>query len=338
MSPHADMAASPPGQTDADEAIDPALVARAAEWMARLWADDASDADRAACARWRAEHPRHEQTWQRLQAFEGKFHSVPPDLARHALQTPAGAPSARRRRMLQLLSLGAVASGTAYLLRGSETWQLATAAHSTRTGDIRELTLPDGTRVVLASASAIDLRFDAEQRLLILRAGQILVSTAPDPQPRARPFLVQGRDGQVRPLGTRFSLRQDPASSRVAVFEGAVEVRPADAAAQPLRVDAGQGATFDARATRAPEPTPDSAAAWARGLLVADAMRLDALLAELARYRSGYLRCDPAVAGLAVTGVFPLRDTDRALQNLALALPVRITQRTRYWVTVEPAP
>ncbi len=38
--------------------------------------DDASDEDQAECASWRAAHPHHDLAWQRLQAFEGKLHSV----------------------------------------------------------------------------------------------------------------------------------------------------------------------------------------------------------------------------------------------------------------------
>ncbi|MBR8657942.1 iron dicitrate transport regulator FecR, partial [Achromobacter sp. Marseille-Q0513] len=81
----------------------------------------------------------------------------------------------------------------------------------------------------------------------------------------------------------------------------------------------------------------EDAASWSRGVLVADAWRLDDFLAELGRYRPGLLRCDPAVADLRVSGVFPLRDTDRALHNLERGLPVTVVYRTRYWVTLRPA-
>lgn len=64
-------------------------------------------------------------------------------------------------------------------------------------------------------------------------------------------------------------------------------------------------------------------------------MRLDALVAELSRYRGGVLRCDPAVGALRVSGAFPLRDTDASLALLAKTLPVRIGGITRYWTVVE---
>ena len=318
--------------------IAPAIVQQAAQWMARLWSDDASDEDRAACARWCAAHPHHDLAWQRLQAFEGKLHSVPRDVARHALRESASAAYLSRRRALKLLAMLLPVGGMAYMLRGTDTWQVATAGHGTEKGETREIILPDGTRVMLASASAIDVRFDASERLLILRTGEILVSTAHDPDPAQRPFRVQGRHGTVRALGTRFTLRQDEHTSRVAVFEGAVEVRLAHAPERPVRIATGQGAVYSADIVQSGAPASASAAAWIKGVLVADNMRLDDLLAELSRYRPGLLRCDPAVVSLSVNGVFPLRDTDRALHNLALALPVRILARTRYWVTVQAIP
>ena len=315
--------------------IAPAIVQQAARWMARLWSDDASDEDQAECARWRAAHPHHDLAWQRLQAFEGKLHSVPREVARHALREPAAA-YLNRRRALKVLALLFPVGGMLYAARGTDAWQVAMAGHGTEKGEIREIILPDGTRVMLASASAIDVRFDASERLLILRAGEILVTTALDPS--QRPFRVQGRHGTVRALGTRFTLRQDEHTSRVAVFEGAVEVRLAHAPERPVRIATGQGAVFSADIVQSGAPVSASAAAWTKGVLVADNMRLDDLLAELSRYRPGLLRCDPAVASLSVNGVFPLRDTDRALHNLALALPVRILARTRYWVTVQAIP
>lgn len=311
--------------------LDPAVVRRAAEWMARLWSGEASDQDRAACERWRAQHPDHERAWNRLQSFEDKLHALPREAARHALREPV---RTGRRRALQLLGLTAAVGGIAAALRGTETWQLAASDHSTRTGEIREIALPDGTRVVLGTATAIDLRFDAHERRLVLRAGEILVTTAPDPAGAHRPFRVHSRQGSVEALGTRFIVRQEAEASHVAVFEGAVAVRPARAPEAMVRVGAGQGTVFFADRAQAPDAVADSAAAWIRGVLVAEDMRVADFVAELARYRPGVLRCDPEVAELRVTGVFSLRDTDRALENLALALPVSAAYRTRYWVTV----
>lgn len=312
--------------------VDPAIIRRAAEWMACLWSGDATDADKAACIQWRAAHPDHERAWNRLHEMERKLDSVPREIARHALLKPAVAGS-RRRRVLQVLGL-VVAGRLVYSVRESDTWHAAVSDHRTRIGEIREVELPDGTHVVLNTDTAMDVRYDGRERRIILHAGEIMVETARDTAMVRRPFRVQSRHGWVEALGTRFTVRQDADVSRVAVFEGAVDVHPARAAGA-VRVHAGQRTVFSADQAEPSVAGQESAAAWTSGALVADNMYVSDFLAELGRYRPGLLRCDPSIASLRVTGVFSLPDTDRALFNLTLGLPVEVIYRTRYWVTVQ---
>jgi transmembrane sensor len=311
--------------------LDPTIVRQAAQWMARLWSGDASAQDRAACMDWRSQHPDHERAWQRLQAFEDKLTALPRDAALQVLPVTT---RPARRRVLHLAVLAAATGSATYVLNGSETWRAARADYRTETGEIRTFTLPDGTQLALSSATAVDLRFSTQERLLELHSGEILVTTAPDPVVPHRPLRVLSRHGIVRALGTRFTVRLGEDNTRVEVFTGAVEVRPRLLPGSAVRIFAGEGSSFDAEQVQSPSPVVDSATAWSRGLLVADGMLLVDFVQALARFRPGLLHCDPAVAGLRVSGVFSLRDTDRALRNLALVLPVSISYRTRYWVVV----
>ena len=318
--------------------IAPATLRRAAEWMARLWSGDASEADTAACAAWRAAHPEHERAWARLQRFEQQFDTIPREVARGAL---SGAPRDRdrerdRRRVLQVLGIVASGGGVALLAHETGLWQRTTADYSTAVGETRAIVLADGSRVVLDTASAIDVVYGASERRIVLRAGAILVESAPDKAVSHRPLLVQTGQGTATALGTRFMVRAFENVSEVAVFEGVVELRPLHEAAAAMRLPAGMRGSYSRHAAQANDKADDSAAAWTQGSLVAERMRLADLLAELARYRHGVLRCDERIAGLRVTGVYSLRDIDRSLANLALSLPVELAYRTRFWVTVRP--
>lgn len=317
--------------------IAPAVLQRAAEWMARLWAEDASAADADACAAWRAAHPEHERAWARLQRFARQFDALPREVARGAL-APAKRHASGRRRALQLLGVIAAGGGTALLGRETGLWQRAAGEHRTAVGETRAIVLADGTQVVLDTASAIDVRYNDGERRIVLRAGAILVTSAHDTAPAYRPLLVATPHGTATALGTRFSVRLDDGTSDVAVFQGAVALKPSQDGADAVHLQAGQRAGCTRHAVQGVTGVEDSAAAWAQGSLVAERMPLGALLAELGRYRHGVLRCDAAIAGLRVTGVFSLRDTDRSLANLAASLPVQLRYRTRYWVSVGPRP
>ena len=71
------------------------------------------------------------------------------------------------------------------------------------------------------------------------------------------------------------------------------------------------------------------------GLMVADDLPLSELVAELERYRRGHLGCAPAVAGLRISGVFRLDDTDAALSAITRTLPVRIQRVGPYWTRID---
>ncbi len=316
---------APPG------ALAEAVALQAAEWFFLLQTGEATEADRRRWIRWHGAHPSHALAWERAQRVGQAFAQLPPAVALPVLGR------ARRRTAVRALALLLVAAPPGWLAWRHTPARDWLAGHRTATGAGQALALADGTRLQLDTASAVDIEFDSAQRLIRLRSGAIHVQTAPDPQAPPRPLRVATAQGMLQALGTRFTVRQEAGHTRVAVFEGAVEVRPARAPGQVVRVDAGQGAVFSGDLAQSPVATQESAAAWARGVLVADNMPLGELVAELARYRTGLLRCDPQVAGLRVTGVFSLRDTDRALHNLALGLPVQVVARTRYWVTVQAA-
>ncbi len=315
------------------QVIDPGIIQSATAWMARLWAGDANDDERAACMAWRAAHPDHELAWNRLQALGNELIGVPRAVARRVLLESPPASISRRAALRFVVAVTAL-GGAAYSVRRTDAWEREVSDYAANTGEIRSVSLPDSTRMVLDTASAADVRYTAEERRVILNAGQILISTAADPAPTHRPFTVECRYGTIRALGTRFSVRQEGATAGVCVYDGAVEIRPARTPDRVFHLDAGQRTTFSDAQVQPLEPTRDASAAWVRGHLVAEHLRIADFIAELGRYRPGLLTCDHSVSELRVTGVFPLWDTDRALTNLMLAVPVEIVRHTRYWVTV----
>lgn len=244
-----------------------------------------------------------------------------------------------RRRAIKALVLLMTFMPASYIAYRSAPWREWTADYATRTGERRSLSLNDGTELQLNTDTALDVQFDAAQRLIRLHRGEVLVDTGADPR-RAdeafRPFWVQTRQGRIRALGTRFVVRRDHEVTRVQVYDGAVEVLPAHAAARQV-IQAGQQLSFSAEAVQLPRPVDPHGADWARGLLVAQQMPLGEFAQELARYRPGLLRCDPAIADLRISGAFQLDNTDQVLAALPDTLPVNVVYRTRYWVSLTPA-
>jgi len=343
----------------AGAAVSEAVALRAAQWFFLLRSGEASAHDRACWQAWRAADPAHELAWQRAERLSRMLGELPAAVSAQVLGRPARADRRRAAKALALLLATGPAGWLAWRSGPAREWL---AEYRTGAGETRDLRLADGSRVLLNTASAIDVAYDAARRLVRLHAGEILVETAPDAAPAGdpayRPFVVQAGQARLRALGTRFTVRRrDRAHGRVAVLDGAVRVDvagqgdtvgqgeaavPVDAAGRgggAVVVRAGWQADFSDAGVQAAAVDAAGAQAddWTRGVLRVREMRLDDFLAELGRYRPGLLRCDPAVAGLRISGAFQLRDTDAVLDSLPRALPVAVAYRSRYWVTVTAA-
>lgn len=310
-----------------------AALREAAQWLVRLNSGQARPGDWQALAAWRAQDAANETAWQRAERLSRTFGAVPPGLGMPVL-AQAERTAVNRRAALRVLALVGTVAPAAYLGWRHMPWQQWAAEHRTATGERRSVTLADGSEVLLNTASALDVAFDAHERLLRLRAGEVLITTARDSA--ARSFRVETPGGWLRALGTRFAVRLlDEGTVHLAVAEGAVEVTPRHGAQRVLQ--AGAQCRFTANSVQTPTALGEQALAWAQGVLYADGMRLDDFAAELARYRPGVVRCDPAVAALRISGAFQLNDTEYILAMLRETLPVQVVTRTRYWITLVPA-
>lgn len=304
------------------------VLDQAIGWLVKLESSQHAPALCAACLAWRQADPRHEATWQALQEAQTCFtqaRELPAGVAISTLANPA------RRAAVKTLALGLLGLGMAGGAVQQSPWRVSLADYSTSAGERRRFELVDGTEVRLNSKSAVDVRFSQHERLIELREGQVHVKAGLDPL--QRPLCVSA--AHARFLGSDFDLCQEQGRTRLTVDQGAVAIH---VPGQPLvPAQAGEQFLVDAAGARRIERPTFEGSAWTRGLLITRQMPLQELAAHLARQRNGWVGCDPAVAGLEISGVFQLDDTDNALRTLAHTLPVRLVWRTALWVRIVPA-
>lgn len=311
-----------------DRRVPDRILEEAADWAISLRFDADEDV-RKGFERWRAQSPAHDEAWLRAESAFGPVDEVSSPLKNEMLGTLASGIGRRRAlRTFIWLGLGLPVAGVA---AGHLPWSVWMADHQTSTGKISSISLPDASALTLNTASAVNIIYTSNERRIRLVSGEIMITTRQDP----RPFVVETSQGDVEALGTRFAIRELPDSGmRVSVFEHAVRIGSAGGASQ--LVGAGEEVVFNRMSIGPPGQIGENSRAWQDGIFVAQDMPLSEVLDEISRYRPGVLRCDPTVAGMRVSGTFPLSDTDRTLDLLAQGLPLRISMRTPYWVTVGP--
>ena len=316
--------------------VDPQVRDSAINWLVKSQSGLMNAADCLALQQWRQANTEHEYAWQRVSSLPLSLQPGATLLAdattRRALEAAGNDPQQRRQVLKALLAVGLL-GGLSWQGAQSTVVRSALATYSTGTGERREWRLADGGSLWLNTASAVNLDFNAAQRSVQLVEGEMAL----DAPVESRALQLLTPDATLHSPGAHLLVRHDRRGTQVTVLRGLVQVH-ARGHQLPLRLDAGWRTQVNSQGIAAPAPVDRFLAqAWLRGLLPAERMSLDTLLAELSRYRPGILRCGETVAGLRVTGSFQLDDTDAALALLAQALPVRIERRTRYWVTVVPA-
>ncbi len=194
-------------------------------------------------------------------------------------------------------------------------------AYSTAPGELRTVTLEDGSMIRLDSDSVVRARFSGAERRIVLERGQALFNVEADV---TRPFHVVAGDTRVSALGTRFTVRIEGEGVRVLLAEGVVEVQasgPATSApeASHWRLRPGEQ-IMTGQTSAAPQSVDvDRAMSWTEGRLAFERTPLADAIAEINRYADKPIQLSaPHLAGAPVSGVFRTGDTEAFLAATAL--------------------
>lgn len=272
---------------------------------------------------WRRRSADHEAAAQlALRAWEGTQAQSLQEL----VPMPDHYGSARQSRRRVLAMLGMVGVGAAGGFGARWYWQqpLQLLALQTGHGEQREYSLQDGSKLSLAPYTRLEVRMMRSERRVQLSEGMIYAAVSKDP---ARPFLVETPHGQIRVVGTEFSVRVTALALRVAVAHGQVAFFTHHGHEHVMDLKAGQALRLDENAPAARvDVDPEQVGAWRLGWLVFDETPLFKVAAHWNDYLSPPLNLadEPGLREMRVTGSFRLRDPGAFLDSLPGILPVQV--------------
>lgn len=309
----------------------------AAEWFALLRDGQASNTHKLDWQKWLDAKPENKVAWRYVEKISQGFQPLQQTPDPHSTADNLYSANQRLRQRRRVLS--GMASITVIGLVGQFSWNkkwlpnsvMALAAdYHTGVGQQTNITLPDGSQIWLNTATAINVDYTAQQRRIQLLHGEIYIETAKD---LSRSFVVDTSHGRLTALGTQFNVMGQQENIELAVYEGAVSVQTNNA--QQAKLRAGETTRFNTNQIMAKQHAITARQAWRQGLLVAEDMTLEDLIAELNRYQYGYINISEEIAQLKVYGSFPLSDTDRALAMLTTVLPIQVRQVFPGWIVLE---
>ncbi|OOE40013.1 hypothetical protein BZG00_06740 [Salinivibrio kushneri] len=303
--------------------LSPHVVEQAAQWMARMWADDVSEQDKQALSQWRRAHPHHEKAWQALEGVQSQLQDVS---GHHSVLLRQSGLS--RRRFLVLGGIG-IGAGCLLAWRSNAQRYEQGVALASRVGELKQFTLPDQSRIALNTDSRVWVDYQGGKKQIFLERGEVMLEAA-------SPLSVLTAHGQVwvEDQG-QLAVRQFTRFSAIQLLSTNASIQPYQG--QLRHIPAGHSVQCTANKVQHLAPLETHAVSWLEQKLVAERMPLSALVEEFSRYFSGWLRLDAQLNDLTVTGVFSTRNIQQTLANLETILPIALRFRTALWVQIIPA-
>lgn len=305
-----------PNVTDADDD----LFAEASGWYYRLQAEDLTSTEREAFAAWLAQGPSQAQAWNEVLGLLGALR-VPAQQIRQAQRSRWHRPRARvwASAAAVLLALGMLLASPL-----PDRWR---ADYATATGETRTIALADGSQLQLNTDTAVQVELDGPQRRVRLLRGEAWFDVSHDP---SRPFQIRSGEGWVKVVGTRFSVAQQGAQTRVRVAQGRVQVSTDNT--RSVLLDSGRGVEYSG-VQLGTEHGFDVAAefAWRQRQLVFRQQPLAEVVDALNRYWPGkMLVLGDTLRQRKVSGVFEIDKPDAVIKALTHTLGLHAEQYTPY--------
>lgn len=297
-------------------------ITEAIEWYALQRSGNLSGADQQRFQQWLNASEDNRNSWQQL---EQRLGSIVTDLPMASRQVLSKAGNSRRHLLRGALGIAGVGIGGWWLQQAGLLPLLGSDLQS-GFAERRPYLLEDGSRVVLNAQSRVDLVIDARERRLVLREGALSIQVAADP---LRPLIVQTAFGEIRALGTHFSVSLRENGAQIWVQESRVQL--STHAGTRMELATGQGALLGMADVQPLDARRSGEGTWEDGLLEVHNQSLGDIIEALRPYHRGVLRISPQASALRVSGVFPLDNSEQALRSLQEVLPVKVEQHLLWW-------
>ena len=177
-------------------------------------------------------------------------------------------------------------------------------AYASAVGEVKDIALPDGSRMTLDADSTAIGRFGAAGRSVELTRGRAFFAVVHN---ASRPFTVLAGDRRLVDVGTRFDVNLGAQTLTVTLLDGRLAVGPAGQTTVTTTLEPGQQLvrTQVQDQIQAIGAGTTDAAAWRTGVIVFDNQPLADAAAVMNRYSKDQIVIhDPAVAAMRVSGQF----------------------------------
>lgn len=301
----------------------------ASSWLERREREDWNDEANAELECWLAASPSHmvaylriQDVWERANRFTAL--SRPVRTASTAVPAKRTLPFMLRVAASFVLVGGVAAAVNAYV--SAPRYQ----TYMTTVGGREKLSLGDGSSIELNTDTVLRIANDSNERRVLLDKGEAYFDIHHNP---AHPFVVVAGGHQVRDIGTKFVVRNDPGRLEVRLMQGSAELESLSGSKQSHTLKPGDVAVAQGGKTTLLKKSAVSLAeqlGWRRGLLEFHHTSLADAATEFNRYsREQVVIADPVAGKKPINGALPVGDLDEFTRMARNFFGLRAERRGR---------
>ncbi|WP_353172592.1 FecR family protein [Acinetobacter rudis] len=298
------------------------IYQEAAEWILKKQQGTLTEIDQTRFEQWKQQSSAHQAAWEKAERLLMSLSDFPDD-GQQLIEKGKKNSQLQLGSRLLLVGIFCFGGGILWSLGDQQRWL---ADYSTAVGQQKHIELEDGTQLQINTNTALDVHYSAERRSLKLHYGEIQIRTAHETHQPYRPFFVETPSANLQALGTVFNvqyLKNNADQTCLGVIESAVKVSLKDSKQSKI-LHAGQQLCFDQQNFKVVHDLDPNLFAWKNQVVMAFEMPLEQLMQEIGRYQHQYIKIDPKLKSLKVSGSYPVNDFN-ALQNaLELSYPVKV--------------
>lgn len=194
--------------------------------------------------------------------------------------------------------------------------------------ELRDIVLPDGSKVILDAKTKLDIKYYSDKREVNISEGKALFEVSSNPN---KPFIVNADMIKVEVLGTNFEVKNEKDKIAVDVISGKVKVEQNknNEFKQLAILTQGKHISFDKQSSKTVLKDIDikNIASWKDGVLFFQDYSLQKAIDEFKKYKDIDIVIQKDIQKYSISGSFGIDDIDKFIFALSKIYPIKVDKK-----------
>ena len=280
---------------------------------------------------WIKENIEHKKAFEKVEMLQSPYLSLPSDIKSKISQEVHR--NIKSRNSLRKSNFLKFAASVIFIIGASlfginEYMNFGIKHTYTSNQEIKNIVLPDGSKVILDAKTKLDIKYFSDKREINIIEGKALFDVTSNPN---KPFIVNANMIKVEVLGTNFEVKNEIDKIVVDVINGKVKVEQnKNNEFQQLAIlTKGKHISFDKQSKKVILKDIDinNIASWKDGILFFQDYSLEKAINEFKKYQDINITIQKDIKNYTVSGSFSIHEIDKFIFALTKIYPIKVDNK-----------